>query len=102
VQAVGPLTLVCRTLAALLFLAFVIGQAPHTVHHLFEPDHAEAECPFATAGDRLPGLDAASLELDERPAWTSNEHLPAPPRLPGAVPSSSLARAPPRAASALA
>jgi hypothetical protein len=99
---VGPLTLVCRVLAALLFLAFVVGQAPHTVHHLFEPEHAEADCPFATAGDRLPGLDAAGVELNERPAWTSNERLPAPSRLPGAVPSSALARAPPRVASALA
>jgi hypothetical protein len=48
-----------RLAAALLFLGFVAEQAPHRVHHLFDPVEAQAECDFAVAGERLPGLAMA-------------------------------------------
>jgi hypothetical protein len=101
VHAVGPLTVVSRLFAALLFLSFVVGQAPHTVHHIFEPEHTDSECPFASAGERLPGLGADVTGFDHGQTWASDERPPASPRLPGTVVSSSLARAPPRLPSPL-
>src|SRR5713226_1761441 len=35
-----------------LFAVYVVEVSPHLVHHLFEHDEAQAECPFAAAGDR--------------------------------------------------
>jgi hypothetical protein len=101
VRPQGPLTVVSRLFAALLFLSFVISQAPHTVHHLFEPDHTDTECPFASAGDRLPGLGAEVTGFDHGQTWASDQHPPASPRLPSTVVSSSLARAPPHLSSRL-
>ena len=100
-HAVGSLAVICRLFAALLFLSFVIDQAPHSVHHLFEPEHTDAECPFASAGERLPGLGAEVTALDHDQTKASDERPPASPRLPGTIVSSSLARAPPRLSSPL-
>jgi len=86
----------------LLFLSFVIGQAPHTVHHLFEPEHTGDECPFATAGDRLPGLGAEVTGLDEDLAWELTRQQPAPSRLLEILVRGPFARAPPQLASSLA
>jgi hypothetical protein len=102
VRAVGPVTIVSRFFAALLFLSFVIEQAPHTVHHLFEPEHAESECPFAKAGERLPGLGAEAIGVDHGPAWELVGPSPAPPRLPEVLVRGPFARAPPPLASSLA
>jgi hypothetical protein len=38
------------------FVAFLVTQAPHLVHHFFEPDLVQDECPFAASGDRAGGL----------------------------------------------
>jgi hypothetical protein len=35
-----------------LFAAFLVSQAPHLVHHFFEPQLVQDECPFAASGDR--------------------------------------------------
>jgi hypothetical protein len=50
VRAASPLTFVSRLFVALLFLGFVVEQAPHTVHHVFDPEYTGEECPVATAG----------------------------------------------------
>ena len=44
-----PVTL----LVAACFLAFVVGQGPHLVHHLFE---SHAECAFASGAERAEGV----------------------------------------------
>jgi hypothetical protein len=49
----------CRVVTLLLagaFVAFVATQAPHLVHHVFEPDLVRDECPFAASGERTGGL----------------------------------------------
>ena len=38
------------------FVAFLVTQAPHLVHHFFEPEQVVDECPFAANGDRTGGL----------------------------------------------
>jgi hypothetical protein len=43
-------------LVAGAFVAFIAMQAPHLVHHFFEPDHVKDECPFAANGERTGGL----------------------------------------------
>jgi hypothetical protein len=39
-----------------LLVAFLVTQAPHLVHHFFEPDHVQNECLFAANGERTGGL----------------------------------------------
>src|SRR6266571_8670725 len=49
----------CRVASLLFagaFVAFVATQAPHLVHHVFEPDLVQDECPFAASGERTGGL----------------------------------------------
>ncbi|MGH7313399.1 MAG: hypothetical protein ACREJV_09515, partial [Candidatus Rokuibacteriota bacterium] len=99
---VGPVTVASRLLATLLFASFVIGQAPHSVHHLFELEPTGDECPFATAGERLPGLGADVIGFDHGLTWGPAVHRPAPSRFPGRLVQGPLARAPPRLVSSLA
>jgi hypothetical protein len=84
-----------RLLVAALFAAFVVEQAPHLVHHLFEPGHAPDECAFLAGAERSQGAPAQVLALDAPepttlavPASTAAE----PPR--GAIASPDV-RAPP-------
>ncbi|HEY7362526.1 MAG TPA: hypothetical protein VIE37_00345 [Methylomirabilota bacterium] len=101
-RAASPLTFVSRLFVALLFLGFVVEQAPHTVHHVFDPEYTGEECPFATAGDRSPGLGAEAIGVDHGPAWHPVAPAPAPARLPDVLVQGPLARAPPRLVSSLA
>jgi len=88
----------CRAaglLFAALFVAFVVTQAPHLVHHFFEPELVQDECPFAASGERTGGLQAqpmavVALAHVSTPALTAA--LPAPPSV---VPAASRGRAPP-------
>jgi hypothetical protein len=41
-----------------LLVVFLVRQAPHLVHHFFEPKHVQNECPLAASGDRTHGLQA--------------------------------------------
>ena len=34
------------------FVAFVVTQSPHLVHHFFQPELIQDECPFAANGER--------------------------------------------------
>lgn len=101
-RTVGLLINAGRCLAALLFLGFLVEQAPHSVHHLFDPGYTAEECPFATAGERLPGLGAEAIGFDHGPAWEPVGPPPALPRLREILLRSPFARAPPRFASLLA
>ena len=82
-------------LATACFLAFVVGQSPHLVHHLFEAKQSQTDCAFASADERTQGLfaDTVSLTLPlEVEAGGSIVAQPAPPSL-ALAPTS--ARAPP-------
>jgi hypothetical protein len=35
-----------------VFVVYVVELSPHLVHHLFDHDDAQVDCPFATAADR--------------------------------------------------
>jgi hypothetical protein len=43
-------------LIACAFIAFLATQAPHLVHHFFDPELVQDECPFAANGERTGGL----------------------------------------------
>ena len=78
-----------------LFLAFVVGQAPHLVHHLFEPEHTRADCAFASSAERSHALTVDVVTLFH--AGLLEPAAPAPDRasLPSATLSPDEARAPP-------
>lgn len=81
-------------LVTLLFIGFLIEQAPHTVHHAFESDPRD-ECVFAANAERVQGAigDVPDLTLVADPGRRSvAEHPPAAP-LRALVPTD--ARAPP-------
>ena len=46
-----------------LLVAFLVTQAPHLVHHFFEPDHVQNECPFAANGERTGGLQIEPVDV---------------------------------------
>ncbi|OLC00939.1 MAG: hypothetical protein AUH30_01485 [Candidatus Rokubacteria bacterium 13_1_40CM_68_15] len=50
-RSYAPLT-VGRVLVALMFGAYLVGLAPHLVHHLFDHDQAQVDCPFALVAER--------------------------------------------------
>ena len=80
---------------AILYVAYLVWQAPHTVHHFFEPAAAEAEndCALNASAERVSGTtpDAVSIA----PVGTV-EPL-APVVAPALVPRRSLAVLGPRA-----
>jgi hypothetical protein len=45
------------------FVAFLATQAPHLVHHFFEPEHVGDECSFAANGERIGGLETQPVAL---------------------------------------
>jgi len=82
-------------LAAACFLAFTVAQAPHLVHHAFEP--SKTDCAFASAGDRAQEFAAETATLILPPAAEPggpviDQSPPASPALASAD-----ARAPPLA-----
>jgi hypothetical protein len=60
---------VASLLLAGAFVAFIATQSPHLVHHFFEPDLVQDECPFAASGERTgwlpiePVAGAATAEV---------------------------------------
>lgn len=82
-------------LLAALFVAFVAKQAPHLVHHFFEPDLVQDECPFASSGDRAGAVPVEPVAVVATPD-VSTAALPAVLSAPpSVVPDVSLGRAPP-------
>ncbi|PYN88908.1 MAG: hypothetical protein DMD87_06890 [Candidatus Rokuibacteriota bacterium] len=82
-------------LVAGAFVAFLAAQAPHLVHHFFEPEHVNDECPFAANGERTGGLETRPVTLaaiaDVSIPWLGVAFL-APPSI---APDVSRGRAPP-------
>jgi hypothetical protein len=82
-------------LVAGAFVAFLVTQAPHLVHHFFEPEQVTDECPFAANGERTGGLEIQQVTVvaltDVSTAWLGPAFL-APPSL---APDVSRGRAPP-------
>ena len=86
-----------RLAAGLAFLAFVVGQSPHLVHHLFEHDEPQTDCAFAAAAERLSGLPITvedptaeqrwdrAADACQPPAPTLQALAPAGPRAPPLV-----------------
>lgn len=88
-----------RAVLALLttaaFCVFVVGLAPHLVHHVFEHDEVQPECPFAAISEHQQGLTTAPVllvlaETPDAPALQPADLLRAPRALAAAD-----ARAPP-------
>jgi hypothetical protein len=51
-------------LAATVYVAFLVWQAPHTVHHFFERDvEKQNECALSAAAERSSGTTVASVSL---------------------------------------
>ena len=78
-----------------VFVAFLVTQAPHLVHHFFEPEHVGDECPFAANGERTGGLTtqpvaAVALADASTPLLTT-----APAAIQSFLPAASRGRAPP-------
>jgi len=82
-------------LVAGAFVAFLATQAPHLVHHFFEPEHVKDECPFAANGERTGGLETQPVTVvaltDVSTPWLGAPFL-APPSI---APDVSRGRAPP-------
>jgi hypothetical protein len=80
---------------AVFLLWLLAAQSPHLVHHVFEPDEVQNECPLAGGADRSDGVtpcaaDAAPGDVIVAPMPSSPPAaIVAPARGP------SLARAPP-------
>jgi hypothetical protein len=85
-------------LAAGLLLWFLAAQSPHLVHHVFEPDAVQHECPLAWGADRT-DLAAACAGGEAPISLVAAHAAPAPPApIVDPVDAASLARAPPRLA----
>ena len=54
---------VTSLLIASAFMAFLATQAPHLVHHFFDPELVQDECPFAANGDRTGGLQIEPVSI---------------------------------------
>ncbi|PYM77775.1 MAG: hypothetical protein DME03_03115 [Candidatus Rokuibacteriota bacterium] len=86
---------VTSLLLAAAFVVLIAAQAPHLVHHFFETDHVQDECPFATNGERTGGLQIAPVAV-VAVSDVSMPMLPAVSFEPGSVAHATpLGRAPP-------
>jgi len=78
-----------------LLVAFLVTQAPHLVHHFFEPGHVQNECLFAANGERTGGLQIEPVAI-VAVSEVSTPVLPAALFEPGSVAHATpLGRAPP-------
>ena len=77
------------------FMAFLVAQAPHLVHHFFDPELVQNECPFAANGERTGGLQIEPVAI-VTVSDVSTPVLPAAVFEPGSVAHATpLGRAPP-------
>ena len=87
--------MVSRLLVGALFVAYLVAQAPHLVHHLFEPDETQADCVFLAAAERH---QAAPTDDPTPPAAGTEVSVVPPAPVSGAIPHApgpAGARAPP-------
>lgn len=52
-----------RGLLVLLFVVYVAGLSPHLVHHLFDHDAQQSDCPFAAVAERQSAASIAAMTL---------------------------------------
>jgi hypothetical protein len=78
------------------FVVFLATQAPHLVHHFFEPEHVQDECPFAANGERTGGLETPPVAVAAVMAVSTARLTVSLLAPPSAVPAASRGRAPPR------
>jgi hypothetical protein len=85
-------------LAAVALLWLLAAQSPHLVHHVFEPDVVQDECPLAWGADRT-DVATACAGGEAAPHLVAVHGAPAPPPvIVDFAQAASLARAPPRLA----
>ena len=85
-------------LAAVALLWFLAAQSPHLVHHVFEPDEVQDECPLAWGADRHE-LATAGAGGEAPVHLVAAQPAPLlPPPLVDPAHAPSLARAPPHPA----
>ena len=90
-----PWRSVTSLLVAGAFMAFLVTQAPHLVHHFFDPELVQDECPFAANGERTGGLQIEPVAI-VTVSDVSTPVLPAAVFEPGSVTHATpLGRAPP-------
>src|SRR5688572_24159218 len=86
------------TLVAVALLWLLAAQSPHLVHHIFEPDVVQDDCPLAWGADRT-DVATACTDGDAAVQLVAAHTVPAPPApSAGHAHAPSLARAPPRLA----
>ena len=97
--AIAPCWSRLRSAAGLLtvglFLAFVVEQAPHLVHHLFEPEPTRGDCAFASGAERAQALTVDAVTLFHAGLLEAPAPVPDRASLPSATLSPAEARAPP-------
>lgn len=83
-------------LAATVHIAFLVWQAPHTVHHFFERElERQDECAFSAAAERSSGTPVAPISLVPVGPAGPLVALAALAFVPGPTPSALGPRAPP-------
>jgi hypothetical protein len=80
-------------------LAFVVGQSPHLVHHLFELSQNQTDCAFASSAERAQGPPAEIVALIPPPGVETGRPVANQPAPPSLALAPSDARAPPLLAS---
>jgi hypothetical protein len=84
-----------RLLVVGFFVAYLVGQSPHLVHHLFEDDESQADCTFLSAADRHHPIPPDGALLSSAPAGVSTIVPATEAPAISHDPSSAGARAPP-------
>jgi hypothetical protein len=84
-----------RLAIAVLFVALLVEQSPHLVHHVFEHDEVQEECVFLASTDRQHATPADGVPVLVRPAAVSIVGLPATAGPITRSPDCAAARAPP-------
>ena len=79
-----------------LLVVFLVRQAPHLVHHFFEPEHVQDECPLAASGDRTHGLQAEPVVVVVAPEVSTPSVASVCPATPSVDVLAFFGRAPPR------
>ena len=97
IRSFRPARRLTALLASAMLMAVVVWQAPHTVHHLFDPDDVrpQHECVLATSAER--GLSTAAeavtfVALHDVDVW---QVVAIHPLLPEPAARPAVARAPP-------
>jgi hypothetical protein len=84
-----------RLAIALLFVALLVEQSPHLVHHVFEHDEVQADCVFLASTDRQHATPADGVPVLVRPAAVTIVDLAATAGPITHSPDCAAARAPP-------